>query len=504
MAQAIINQFDGGQAEDVRTFAVNQHDSSFNFNIYDNPHYLQPYVDMVTETISAGTLTDYKITDVAVILFAGNANFVALGRQSSGSNSPTFFVKNSSSDITAAWVLKATGVNNVVSGSLVAYKDFAYCLGDTGAATNLQKYDSNVTVSTIGTLGGYDTSPAKPFVHPEDNVMYMGSGNIISSYDPGRGTPFNATALTLPSNKIITSLTNYGSYLAIVCKPKNGQGNSTCYLWGRDTTLNTLQGTLDLGIGQVNIIENLGNLLIFVMTKGTVGGYTSVLNNMLTIKGYQGGAVEVIKEVALSSSLGTAVNNFKQKRNDQLFFAFSGDTAIYRFGKNKAGSYFLSHDMAYPSGATTLNGFSIIGDFMWINFNTLGVSNNFYRTSTASSYATTSTYVTTINPSMILSHRYNLKLMQVVAISFTNNSSGTVNLKVSYDGGAYTTLISSTATGEQVIEADSNNTDSTPFSEFREVQFKIESTGNVKIKEVRYIYRLQNSQLSVIQDQIGM
>lgn len=493
MALVILNQFDGGQAQDVRDFSTNKQETSYNFDIFTTPHYLRPYIDMVAETTVSGTITDYDITDVDSIIVSGTPTYVALGRTSSGFSTPRFFKKDSTSDITSGWQLYASGVNIKVANSLVVYKGFAYCLGDTSSAYTLQKYDGASTVTTIGTTTGYNSAGVvpRPFVHPEDNVLYIGAGNVISSYD---GSTFTATAFTLPDDKIIVSITSYGGYLAIACRPKNGVGNSVCYLWGRDTTLNTVQASIDLGAGQVNIVENLYNNLFFVISESSVGNYSNVVNNSMAIKGYAGGAVETIFEFQLSSSFGTALNNQKRKQNDFLYFGFTNDTAIYRFGKNKDGQYTLSHDRAYPSGATTIRGFSLSGDVMWLSFDTSGSSSLLYRTRVASesqAYTTTSTYVTTINPSMPIEDRYRHKQLQAVSISFTGGTA--VNLKVSVDGGSYTTIISSSATGEQVVEATNFN-DSTPLPDGRELQFKIESTGNAKIKEVRYRYDVLETQ----------
>ena len=67
MAKAILNRFDGGIAEDVRTTSTNQCASSVNFDTQTNPHKLIPYSDPVAETHAGGTTTDYNITDVAVV-----------------------------------------------------------------------------------------------------------------------------------------------------------------------------------------------------------------------------------------------------------------------------------------------------------------------------------------------------------------------------------------------------------------------------------------------------
>lgn len=493
MAVVAINTFNGGQAEDYRTFSTNQQTTSTNFDVLTDPHYLSPYRDQIAESSMSGVITDYAITDVDAIPFAGSNFLVALGRESLVSNKPEFFLKNSSSDISAAWNLKAVGLNNVVQGSLVVYKDFAYCLGDTGTAINLQKYDSNVTVSTIGASTGYGSPVGRPFVHPEDNILYYGAGNIVSKYD---GTTHTPAALTLPNNKVIVSICNYGAYLAIACRPKNGLGSSTCYLWGRDTSLNTVQASLDLGPTQVNFAENIGNVLYFVSSLNSVGLYNTVYDNRLMIKGYVGGAVSTIKTYILSSTLGSALNIIHAKRNDKIYFGFTNDTAMYCFGKNKEGDYFLTHDRGFPSGMTALNGISLVGDALFTAFNTAGGSNFFYRTLSSLETVTfnyTSSYTTTINPSMLIEDRYRNKELDAIGIAFTGVSIGTLSVKVAVDGGAAQTIITSTGlSGEQTLEATSL-IDGSPLPIGYEYVFTIESSGNQKIKELRYRYTTLDS-----------
>ena len=71
MAKAIINRFDGGMASDLRTTSTNQCASSVNFDISTNPHKLKPYSDPIAETHASGPMTDYAITDVAVLNISG-------------------------------------------------------------------------------------------------------------------------------------------------------------------------------------------------------------------------------------------------------------------------------------------------------------------------------------------------------------------------------------------------------------------------------------------------
>lgn len=493
MKTSSLSRFDGGHAEDSRTTTTNECETCDNFDVFSNPHLLKPYIDTVAETMTSGTTTDYALTDVDSIIASGTVSLVALGRTSSGVNTPAFFRKDSSSDITSGWQYYASGVNSVVSSSLVVYKGFAYCLGDSATAHNLQKFDGSA-VATIGTLTNtnYSTKVPRPFVHPEDNVLYFADGNIIGKYD---GSSFTASAFTgLPSDKVIVSLTNYGAYLVIVCRPKNGVGNSTMYFWGRDTGLNTVQESIDLGSSQVNIVENIDNQLIVISTQNVIGNYSNIRQNRLIAKVYAGGALQPVKEILLSSSFGTALNTIKVKKDDKVYFGFSDDTSIYVFGKNKLGSWFLSHNRGLPTGTTTLTNFSIVGDFIFVAFNTAAQSNQFRRTLALSetvAYTATSTYRTTINPSMPLLDRGHMKKLHGIQIFTTDAASGTLTVKYSVDGSSFTTCgTQNNATGTYVIECLTEN--GSPFKDGREYQFQIESTGGLQIKEIRYRYELVN------------
>lgn len=496
---AIINKYDGGNAEDIRTENSNECEYVDNFDIYTTPHKLTPYVDVVTEGVTSGTITDFALTDVDAITVSGTTSLVALGRESSVSVKPQFFRKSSASDITSNWQAYAVGVNIVVPNSLTIFRNSAstdlraYCLGDTGTAHNLQMFDGSATVSTIGTLTNtnYSSTVPHPFVHPEDNVMYFADGNIIGKYD---GTTFTATAFTLPSNKVVVSFTNYGTYLVIVCRPKNGVGNSTMYFWGRDTSLTTVQESIDLGSSMVNIVENIENTLVAISTKAPVGQYANVTSNRLIVKVYTGGAMQVIKETSLSTSLGTAMNIIKQKVGEKLFFGFSNDTSIYVFGKNKSGQYFISHNRGLPSGTTTLTNFSIVGDVFFVAYNISGTNNNFRRSVVASesqTYNATATFRSTKNQGMIYSHRSQLKQLQAVQIMLTcPTSSGTSTLKYSVDGSAFVAIGSVTnVAGEMVIEAANESTD-VEFLNGREFQFQVETTGGATVGDTRYRYDL--------------
>lgn len=494
--KGFLNQFDGGLAQDARTFSTNQYSDSANFDMLKYSHYLEPYVDLTNEAMGSGTIDDSRITDVSSMTTSGTTWIIGLGKGGAGSNNVRFFKKDSSSDVTTSWTSYATGSASVVAGTLAVYKSKGYCIRDNSTQHILVEWDGSATASDVasssGILGGYGTSLPRPFEHPEDKVLYMASGNVVSKFD---GSTFTPSAFTLPTDKVITSLTNYGTYLVIVCKPKNGAGNSTMYFWGRSTTITTAQAVFDLGVGDAQIVENIENNLVIVMTSSSVGSYSTTSTRYLYVKTYSGGTTPTLYTLPISSLVN--VNNLKMKFSENLYFGFGGDTALYRFGKNKDGAFSLNRDLAFPeSGIVTVQGISKIGDIFWLGyFDTNGVYKlkRSKSPSETASYSTEANFTTTYNPSMALDDRYRKKKMIAVQVSFTGATNGTGTLYLSVDGSAMKSCLTSTATGEQMLSTTAY-TDGTKFKEGSEFQFKFTSTGNVKLKEIRYRYETLNNQ----------
>jgi len=126
MPKITINRFDNGQAEDVRTTSDFFCEQSYNFDITTKPHSLIPKRDMVAETFSGGTITDYDITDVVPATYSSNTYIFGYGRESSSSTKAAFFRKSSTSNISSAWqlvVAYTASSTTPVAGTLVEYRN---------------------------------------------------------------------------------------------------------------------------------------------------------------------------------------------------------------------------------------------------------------------------------------------------------------------------------------------------------------------------------------------
>ncbi len=495
MATVRINTFDGGQAQDIRTHATNEHTTSVNFDVFSDPHLLQPYYVQVADT-SSGTINDYNITDVDIMTIAGSTNLIGMGKQDSTHDYVSFFRKNNVSDITTAWTqyVSSSGYNQI-AGTLCVYKGNAYALAYNGTTVELIKWDgTGGALTNIGALGGsYNSSVpvARPFVHPEDNVLYMVAGNIISKYD---GSSFVGTAFTLPNSGYGVSLTSYGTNLAVATRPVNSWGDSMVYLWGRQTTVNTTQGNIRAGKEQINSVTNINNVLIMVMSSANAGSYSTVLDGRLIIRGYAGGAVETIKNMPFPAGGGS--NNFRMTKDDKLYFGFSNDTAIYVFGKNDSGQYFCSHDRKYPANISSVTGLSFVGDYLFTSYTKTSGSpaTGFLAVTSTSAYGDSS-YTTAINQAMPLEDRYKHKQLEAiyVAVKFGN----TCTVSYSWDGGATNTIISdsTSTTGSNVTLYATNENSATPFEDGYELTITVAGTGNMQVKEIGYRYSILDTVL---------
>jgi len=502
MAKAIINRFDGGMASDLRTTSTNQCASSVNFDISTNPHKLKPYSDPIAETHASGPMTDYAITDVAVLNISGTTPTIyGMGRTNSGSTNLSIFKKSSTSDITAQWSAALASGGTRSPGSLLGYYD------QTAGADKLYFINGGAwgvftdpsTISTAGGLvGPYTTNVyPKPYRHPIDNTVYLGAANKVYKFDAVAYT--TATLLhTFGANFEVQSFTEYGNYLAIGGRFFGRDKKSSVYLSNRVLPNDGAQQVIDWGEGSLVAIENIDGYIVGVSYTEDVGGYSTIATYKLYIKVWNGGEVQTVKEIETRRS--DEIKIWKAKHDNKLYFGYDTDRALYVVGRNELGQWFVVGDRYYnPSGSYitgTFNGVSFVGDIAFIAYQDGGTTGYLVRQGTGSTYSLTSYYNTTINPGMDISHRTLRKKLKSVRVAYTaeaNNGTVGVGFRQDTQTASYTSIISNTeaTAGEYVVHADMAETGE-GFDEGYEFQFQLTSTGNVGIKQFEYEYEIVN------------
>lgn len=511
MSKVLINRFDGGLSQSERPQTINEQSASGGFDIFSDPFLLKKIDSLNTnELASGGSVTAGECPVYDATKRASDGRIIGVGVRSSANTTFYFYRKDSS--ITGNWQQNSAAASNVSNANAYAvlYKDnqYGYVLSTSDA--RLYRYDSDAAMTLIGTTADYTSICPKPVVHSQDNILYMASNKTVSKYD---GTTFTASAITLPY--YISSMCEYGTYLAIACQAPEG---GLIYLWGRDTSLSTLQDVIKVDNGKLQIIENLDGYLTSVTeTPYDPGGViaTSGSFKTITVRMYTGGSMKMVKKTYLGyteNGSGQLLSHKKAIRDGSLIFS-TGSNYLMKFGLNKDGQYVLSRDaMAITSSGSPniiiLRSFFVLGDYLFVSsYNTAGSPSDgiLYRNNGLNGggpeYFSTSYYTTTINPSMPISDRIKDKQLKKIAVQFYSGSisQGTLTVKYSIDKGAtYTTLISEDFSTRSIpakyhrIEAD-QDTSGDQFKTGIEFMFKIETTYQIDIASFWYEYAPTNS-----------
>jgi hypothetical protein len=495
MPEIIINNFSDGITGDSRdtttaTFALSQ-----NFDIYSKSS-LVPYKGVTAQTINVASAPTMPLANLTMAVnltdSGGDNDTYSLGKTLDGGVYKPSIYKESSvtsgqwGHIAESVVASGTPLYN----SFTPYNQKLYYLIKSGSNTILQEYDpSDSSTAAIGTISDNYATYCKPFVHPLDNILYVGIGNTIASYD---GTTFTASAKSIPdTSSFVSSLTDYGVYLAIAMCPKYISEKSKVLLWGRDTSLETFQESIDFGDGKLKVLENLGGILTGV---SIIGGSTFILKPKLILRGYAGGAAEVIKTIQLTDSAIPSISTYKARISNKLYFIATASVnegsvkQIWVTGKNRNGNWFITPDRLIQNNDEFVSpiGFSFIGDTLYT-----GTDEGFYVTD--ENVSATSTYYSMTNPNMPISDRSKKKQLKGVSITVDGatyaSSSEEVTVSYRVNNGTWYEIIDSTIDSYSTVDAGKQK-DAKAFLDGTEYQFKIESLLGVEIRELKYKYDL--------------
>lgn len=515
MAKVIINRWDGGLSMSERPQTINEQSSSQGFDIYRDSFKLTKIDNQtVNETATGASVTSGECPVFDATKRASDGRIIGVG-QTTGSGAINFRFYRKDTSITGTWQQNSASANGVTSWNAYAvlYKDVQYGYYTQLGESRLYRYDSDSAMTLIGTTADFHSSiTPRPVVHSQDNVLYMATNKTVSKFDGATAT-FTASAITLPY--YISSMCEYGTYLAIACQAPEG---GVIYLWGRDTSLTTLQDIIKVDNGKLQIIENLDGYLVAI-TETPYDPYTGAMSiagtyKTITARMYIGGSMKKIQSTYLGTNENGAnqlLSHKKAIRDGTLIFS-TGSNYLMRFGLNQSGQYVMSRDAeAAATGKTlvTQYGFFVLGDFLFSSFRASSGSpsegllyrNNSTQSSSSGEFIDTSYYVTTINPSMPIADRIKDKILTKVALKFYSLSTtqGTVTIKVSTDNGTnYTTLLSFDASSTNLpskyyrIESDQISTGGA-FPTGNEFLFKIETTYKIDPIEFFYEYESTNS-----------
>ena len=489
-------QFDGGIQSDPRAVTKNGCTICTNFDIYTQPKQLIPYRDSESGDSAAATSNKQAFE---IGYWASNTDYrlFSLGVQSGNAKAEILMktlTTGGSGDLgDAGWLTPANNQSPAGSTSFNLFKFYKTTGKIYGAQGGGQIWSFDPTGG-----GAWQNSEqaisykriAQGVVHSLDDILYVPYDNKIAT---NNNSVWNATALTIPTQYYISSIAEFGIYLAIFCAPVNSIGNSRMFLWDRNSSNTTLAESVDWGDGAVMCGSEYEGYLIGI---SIVGNNSTRAQSKLIIKYYDStkstGALPIITLISdISNNLVTLLSTV-QKADNRLYFCASIQiNGTVREGVWSVGlsgkSFVISHERTpmndTPLGAGgALKGFFIVGDFFFISSITGAGTWQLAKTNDQQSYTATSIYETFIFNLGDPSFSKDLVGVTVMTQPLPNGASATSRFM--RDGDSSFTAIAYEADANSVSKSAVNqeiNSDAALPKDHKELKLRLESTGGAVI-----------------------
>ena len=480
-----IEDFNGGISDDARKASANEFQISKHFDIFSNPKRLTPYRSLEADTHDGSSSTGMKQYDVRDFVYpTASEKLYGLGKTAAGLTK--IVQKADATD--GNWSLPASSEGNgaVQNGCFFEFQDYLWGFQGTNQIFKwglLSGTPSITNTATGGTVGATITSVADGIIASDANA-YLAYNNVIVRIAPG--LTITDSAKTVPSSYKITSLTNYGNYMAIAAAPiSTFAGESKVFIWNLSSDL--FQEAIGWGEGDLRVLETIEGMLVGV-TDRYLNNATGAGRGSMIVQVYSGGSPQVVKEVFTQALTGKTIPTSKAVKNNRLFWAakvmtnVAGTTyneGIWSFGrKNSAYPFVLTLDIIDENVSSSgIQGFDTAANFFFISHSNDG---SIDKTNNAATYSFTSIYESQI---FNLGDTNSDKRLDSVKVSFRALASvETVTALYRVDGATAWTTIGSDSTDGDIsrtfINIESTGAD---FVSFRELEVRLESTGGAEI-----------------------
>ena len=487
-------RFDGGISDDSRALFGSAGVMSKHFDIFSNPRRLTPYRSMEAES-STVSVADLKTYDLRLFQLARNGKMYALGKD--GSGFPQILQKTDPT--TGNWSLPSTSAGNAarVNNVFIEWQDAFWFLQGT---TQLAKWVIDGTVTnTVATLGTITTS-AQGVIF--GNNLFIAYNNKIVKVNSSSAATDDVTP-ALPSDMRITSLSVWGNYIMIgmaygTSATASPTGRSKVFQWDGSST-SAFNDVIDWGEGALMALGNIEGMICGVSNKylETPSGLTSLAvgAGSMVVRLWGGGVPRVMKELVGNQSvtLGRMLSEVVVKNNKMYWVAsvpMNQSTStestyhlgIWAFGrKNQNSNFALTLDYVVDAVVDAsnfkINSFGNAGNYWFINHSD---DKSIHKTDDTANFTETSIYETQIwsgdEPSV------EKKLLGVTVDLVPLPAAGSITLKYRINEETSYTTIFTYSTDDGIshsavnIESSGNN-----LPQFRELQLRVESTGNGEI-----------------------
>ena len=228
-----INNFTGGISDDAREPDATKFQVARHFDVFSNPFRMTPYRSLEADVNDGSTATGMKQYFVQDFVYhSSSAKLYGLGQTGAGLTKIVY----KADATTGNWTLPASSEGNgaVKNGCLVEYKDYLFGFQGTNQIFKWGLLSGTPSITnSASTTGSTITSIAQGLVF--NDYLYLPYNNKI--WRATDATTFSDAYLTLPTNVKITSLTAYGTYIAIGVAPiSTYNGVSKVLLWNGTST----------------------------------------------------------------------------------------------------------------------------------------------------------------------------------------------------------------------------------------------------------------------------
>jgi len=477
-----INNFSGGVSDDPREANSTKFQITEHFDVFSQPNRLVPYRSLEADTETSVSSTDLKQYAVKDFLYASaSAKLYGLGKTAGGFTK----IVQKADATTGLWTTPASSEGNgaVLNGCFVEYKDYLWGFQGTTKVWKWGLLSGTPTITNAAGTVGSISSVAQGVIAKDDN-LYMPYNNKLVRVNAG-GTVQDAV-LTLPTNFKITSIANFGNYLAIGCAPiSTFNGQSKVFLW--NLTSPDVQEVIDWGEGELRVLESIEGMLVGI-TDRYLNNATGAGRGSMIIQVYQGGSPQVIKEVFTEALSGKSLPLSKAVKNNRVFFAakIMTNTAgteyregIWSFGrKNVNYPFALTLDIIDTNISTSgIQSFGTAANYFFIAHSGDGSVD---KTDDTAVYTFTSVYESQI---FDFGDVDSDKTLISLKVSFDKLLSGqSLTAKYRVDGATSWTTIGTFNTAGDISKTFLVVESTTAaFVSGREYEFRLEGTGGLEI-----------------------
>ena len=482
------------------------------FDIFSDPTKMKPYPDFAATTTDSGTIATIKLVRFIPAESASNgaATVFALGQSTVTANAPKIYQKTT---IAGAWdvALGTNGTEVMSERVMIEFKrnllgwrsDAAASISGAhldGSTSKMWRYPITTgTWATDWTDATMNTALyiAQPIVHSKDDRLYIPFDNYIYYHTGVTMTDNPQLGLTLPTNLIITSICEYGNYLAIACRSKVPMNrNSVVYLWDRDASKGEVTESIDFGPEDLELIDVLDGALVGVSVLRNSYSDVITFDPYISFKYYPGGIQSARQFLQLPFSVTGQRIIDSQKINNRLLFLMSGTLdgdstqtdgiwSLAKIGDRFAVTieYLYNNDTAITSGIP--KGFLRFGDFVIAAF-TDGGTYKCNQLSSATFVSSAPSYETVIFNGGDAAQTK--KFLKGTLITEPLPAAGSATLAYKADAETSFTTILTHSIDDAIRKDTVNVAGAANLPEFQEKAYKITSTGNAVITGLKFVY----------------